>query len=135
MAYPNVSVSASGNVFSNSSLAEYANSIVSKPTVFAFAKGIGLMGEKIGSPGEAIMPLSRLSNGDLGVKGSASNVSINVVNQASGDGYEATAVATENGNGLNIEVMVTKAVRNDLRNNGPVTQAISQTFGLSRKAH
>ena len=76
--------SAQGNVFSaNSGLSAYRNSIVSKPTIFPFAKGIGLMGEKSGSPGEAIMPLFRMPGGDLGVKaagggGDTINVTINV---------------------------------------------------------
>lgn len=49
--------------------AAYRNSIVSSPTVFPFAKGgvpnIGLMGE---AGHEAIMPLTRTSSGDLGVR-------------------------------------------------------------------
>lgn len=58
-----------GNAFSaNSGLSAYANSVVTRPTVFPFARGIGLMGEESGAPGEAIMPLKRMSGGDLGVK-------------------------------------------------------------------
>lgn len=59
--------SAKGNVFSAPALAAYSNSIVSKPTVFPFAKGIGLMGE---AGAEAIMPLRRGSGGRLGVDAS-----------------------------------------------------------------
>lgn len=66
---------AHGNVFSaGTGLSAYRNTIVSRPTLFAFAKGgvpnLGLMGEVAGSPGEAVMPLTRASNGDLGVKAS-----------------------------------------------------------------
>jgi lambda family phage tail tape measure protein len=43
----------------------FTNTIVSKPTNFRFAKGIGLMGEE--GP-EAIMPLRRLPDGRLGVE-------------------------------------------------------------------
>ncbi|MCE7028479.1 phage tail length tape measure family protein [Jiella avicenniae] len=45
-------------------IAGHSNSIVSRPTVFAFANGAGLMGE---AGPEAIMPLSRGPGGRLGV--------------------------------------------------------------------
>ncbi|WP_201353818.1 phage tail tape measure protein [Hydrogenimonas urashimensis] len=51
--------------------------IVSQPTVFPMANGMGLMGE---AGAEAIMPLTRI-NGDLGVKAIPSNVIINVKNE------------------------------------------------------
>jgi TP901 family phage tail tape measure protein/lambda family phage tail tape measure protein len=75
--------SAKGNVFSASGLAPYLNKIVSKPTLFAFAKGIGLMGEA-GRDGEAIMPLTRTSSGDLGVRASGNTeikINVQVINQ------------------------------------------------------
>lgn len=62
-----VFASAKGNVFSGPGIGAYANQIVTKPTIFPFAKGIGLMGEEAGSPGEAIMPLRRTASGHLGV--------------------------------------------------------------------
>jgi hypothetical protein len=43
----------------------FTNQVVSKPTTFAFAKGVGLMGE---AGAEAIMPLTRGSDGSLGVR-------------------------------------------------------------------
>lgn len=42
-----------------------AGGIVNRPTLFPFANGIGLMGE---AGAEAILPLSRMSNGNLGVE-------------------------------------------------------------------
>lgn len=57
--------SANGNVFMNSpSLSAYSGTVVDKPTMFAFAKGAGLMGE---AGPEAILPLMRGPNGKLGV--------------------------------------------------------------------
>lgn len=56
--------SAKGNVFQSSGLHAYSNSVVSKPTTFAFARGAGLMGE---AGPEAIMPLRRDASGRLGV--------------------------------------------------------------------
>lgn len=50
--------------------AAFTNSIVSRPTLFPFAKGIGLMGE---AGPEAIMPLRRGADGRLGVSATNSN--------------------------------------------------------------
>ena len=47
---------AKGGVYSSPSLSAYSGQIVSNPTMFAFAKGAGLMGE---AGPEAIMPLKR----------------------------------------------------------------------------
>lgn len=66
---------AQGRVFAGPGIHAYSNSVVTRPTVFAFAQGIGLIGEKPGSPGEAVMPLSRMAGGDLGVKVSTDGVS------------------------------------------------------------
>jgi hypothetical protein len=55
---------ANGGVFSGSGISAYSGSIVSKPTIFPFAKGTGLMGE---AGPEAILPLTRNSKGKLGV--------------------------------------------------------------------
>lgn len=63
---------AKGGVFANDNLVPFAkggaftNSIVTQPTVFPFAKGVGLMGE---AGPEAIMPLRRTPDGRLGVAG------------------------------------------------------------------
>ncbi|WP_316562328.1 phage tail tape measure protein [Mixta calida] len=54
-----------GGVVSSPDLSKYSNSIVSSPTMFAFAKGAGLMGE---AGPEAIMPLTRAADGSLGVR-------------------------------------------------------------------
>lgn len=60
-----VVANAKGGAYESPSLSAYSNSIVSSPTMFAFAKGAGLMGE---AGPEAIMPLTRASNGSLGVR-------------------------------------------------------------------
>ncbi len=64
------SKSAMGNVFSGPGISAFSGQVVNKPTVFPFAKGIGLMGE---AGAEAIMPLKRGADGRLGVEGGASN--------------------------------------------------------------
>lgn len=55
---------ARGGVYTSASLSAYSGSVVSRPTLFAFAKGAGLMGE---AGPEAILPLRRGANGKLGV--------------------------------------------------------------------
>lgn len=74
---------AKGASFDNSpSLSAYSNGVFNSPQMFAFAKGAGVFGE---AGPEAIMPLARTSNGDLGVQvagggrgGSAPNINVNV---------------------------------------------------------
>jgi len=59
----------------------HSNQVVNKPTRFSFAKGAGLMGE---AGPEAIMPLTRNSNGKLGVQseGGGGNTIVVVANDA-----------------------------------------------------
>lgn len=84
---------ATGGVYTSPGLSAYSNSIVSSPTVFPFAKGgapnIGLMGE---AGSEAIMPLKRGPDGNLGVRaygGSSAGGTAPVVNiQIDSDGNQ-----------------------------------------------
>ncbi|QPI03702.1 phage tail tape measure protein [Campylobacter concisus] len=100
----NATPAAKGGVFNSPDLHSYANSIVSKPTFFKFAKGgipdIGVMGEKNGGSPEAIMPLTRTSNGDLGVKAqvgaSLNNVKVEVINQTREDVKVSNAAVRQN---------------------------------------
>lgn len=79
---------AQGGVFQGGNLTAFAKGgVVNGPTIFPFAKGVGLMGE---AGAEAIMPLRRTANGDLGIIAANSNrpqtVNINVnVEGANGD--------------------------------------------------
>ncbi len=54
---------ANGNVFGGPGINAYSNQIISRPTVFAFANGAGIMGE---DGDEGVLPLTRV-NGKLGV--------------------------------------------------------------------
>ena len=65
---------------------------------------------------------------------SGDGVVINIKNEAGGDGYQATANVRKNESGMDIDILVRKALTNDLRGNGPMSQAMSNTFGLSRRA-
>lgn len=138
--------SAQGNVFEGPALSAYRNTVVDRPTLFPFAQGagfasvprIGLMGEKTGSPGEAIMPLTRMRDGDLGVKahGGGSTVIVNVI-EAAGKGGQQQQRTDSNGNQV-IDVWVeqiTAKVWGDVaRGAGPGPGVLANTYGLNRVA-
>ncbi|WP_426287550.1 phage tail tape measure protein [Luteibacter sp. E-22] len=89
---------AKGGVYDSPSLSKYSNQVVSKPTAFAFAKGaaLGVMGE---AGSEAIMPLSRGSDGSLGVTvhgGMAAGVNVNVVVNVASDGTADVSASGDN---------------------------------------
>ncbi|WGL93751.1 phage tail tape measure C-terminal domain-containing protein [Arsenophonus nasoniae] len=93
---------AQGGVYQSPGLSAYSNTIVKSPTLFPFAKGMGLMGE---AGPEAIMPLQRGSDGSLGVRAmggvSTSDITINQTIHVSGNGdkalYDAMQQAAEMG--------------------------------------
>lgn len=73
---------AKGNVFYKGNVIPFANGgVVNRNTYFPMTNGrTGLMGER---GAEAIMPLKRTSNGQLGVKAEAVPANVNIYNQAS----------------------------------------------------
>jgi TP901 family phage tail tape measure protein/lambda family phage tail tape measure protein len=71
------SLNADGNAFGANGIIPFAKGgIVNSPTLFPFAKGIGLMGE---AGPEAILPLKRGADGSLGVMASGGGGNTNVV--------------------------------------------------------
>ena len=91
----NVSGYAKGDVFADSSsLSAYSGSVVNKPTMFAFARGAGVMGE---AGPEAIMPLKRGPDGKLGVQmnGAASSSPISIVTNLYVDNGGAASSSTK----------------------------------------
>ncbi len=81
---------AKGGIFSGPGISAYSGQIVDTPTLFPFARGVGLMGE---AGPEAIMPLERGADGKLGVRAENTgnvqqNININIVNE-SGERVEA----------------------------------------------
>ena len=143
---------AKGNVFNSADLAGYRNTIVSSPTLFKFAQGgafrKGLMGEKAGSPGEAIIPLSRMSDGDLGVKaqilgggeapagslGASSAGAIQVVVYDQRTAPTSAPVSVEQGSGPDgmqqIKVFVRDEVRSQITG-GQQDSAMRARFGVT----
>jgi lambda family phage tail tape measure protein len=85
----NFNPSANGNVFGANGIVPFAKGgIVTRPTIFPFAKGIGLMGE---AGPEAILPLQRGANGKLGVAGGGGSTTINVSVDAKGTNVQGDA--------------------------------------------
>ncbi|MEQ9944105.1 phage tail tape measure protein [Pectobacterium aroidearum] len=64
-AYSNLTFNSLGGVYDSPSLSAYSGGVYNTPQLFAFAKGAGVFAE---AGPEAIMPLTRASNGSLGVR-------------------------------------------------------------------
>jgi len=124
---------AKGGVFNSSGMQRFAqggmftNSIVNSPTVFKFAKGTGLMGE---AGPEAIVPLKRDENGNLGVRSSGGGSTEVVVNNYSSQPATTKETTDSRGN-RRVEVMVGEMTAGEINRNGSSSQrAIRSTFGL-----
>jgi hypothetical protein len=119
--------SADGNVFDQRGYVPFAKGgVVSGPTIFPFANGTGLMGE---AGPEAIMPLSRGSDGKLGVAAANGNSAPKItINNYSGQ--EASASTDNMGN---IIVEIGRAIAQDITAGGPTYRAIKSTFGISNR--
>ena len=124
---------ANGNVFQNApALSAYSGQIVSQPTLFPFAKGMGLMGE---AGAEAILPLKRGSDGKLGISSSGGGVSVTIINQS---GTPVQATAKQRGNapdGTQLLEVVLTAVGDALANrSGPVARGLEGGYGVRPSA-
>jgi len=132
------SANANGGVYSGAGIGAYSGQVVSHPTVFPFANGIGLMGE---AGPEAIMPLKRGQDGKLGVStnggigNSGINIEINVINNAQA---QASVRQAPNGSGgatidLFIEPIKKEFMR-DISRGGDFAQTLQNQYGLNRAA-
>ncbi|WBU47580.1 phage tail tape measure protein [Kosakonia pseudosacchari] len=70
-AVANFQFNALGGVYDSPSLSAYSNGVYNSPQLFAFAQGAGVFAE---AGPEAIMPLTRASDGSLGVRAVGSGV-------------------------------------------------------------
>jgi hypothetical protein len=108
----------------------FTNKIVDQPVLFKFAQGTGMMGE---AGPEAIMPLTRDSSGNLGVRnpsgGGSGNVQV-VVNNYTGQQVETKESINSRGQ-RKIELTVGDMGAGEMARTGSSTQrAVSSTFGL-----
>jgi lambda family phage tail tape measure protein len=106
---PGFALNAAGNVYGSNGVVPFARGgIVNGPTMFPFAKGVGLMGE---AGPEAIMPLRRGADGRLGVAasgGAGVNVTVNVdagSSQVQGDGPNANQLGRVIGAAVQAEIV------------------------------
>lgn len=126
-------MSALGNIFNQNGFQKFANggaftnSIVSKPTIFPFANGTGLMGE---AGPEAIMPLKRTSSGKLGVISESGGGMSVIINNFGSEKVETKEVKNASG-GKSLIVQIGEVVANDIKSGGPVSRAMKDTFGMN----
>jgi phage-related minor tail protein len=109
---------AQGNVFSGTAIVPYAaggtftNRIVHSPTLFRYGGRLGLMGE---AGPEAVIPLKRMPDGNLGVEagtGGGTQVTVNIINNS---GQEAEKKESEDANGnRQIDVIVGRMINQHL---------------------
>lgn len=91
-AVANFQFNALGGVYDSPSLSAYSNGVYNSPQLFAFAQGAGVFAE---AGPEAIMPLTRASDGSLGVRAVGSGV--NTATSSSG-APQVTIHIDSNGN-------------------------------------
>lgn len=113
----------------------FTNAIVSDPTFFRFASGGGFGNGVMGEAGpEAVMPLTRGSDGSLGVSlygddGSGSQEASFVINIYNNSGEEVSSSTTTDANG-NKSVDVVIGVMNQAVAAGRLDKTIGGRFGL-----
>jgi tape measure domain-containing protein len=121
---------AQGNVFDEYGKAAQAfaaggtftNQIVNQPTYFRFGGSLGVMGE---AGPEAIMPLKRMSNGNLGVEGvnGGTNVVVNIFNNSGAEVHQEEK--TDDEGNKQIDVMIGQLIDNHITS-GKADRAMSR---------
>jgi phosphate uptake regulator len=132
--------SAKGNAFEGpSGMAAYRNQVVDRPTIVPLAKGAAVIGEKPGSPGEGVFPLTRMRNGDLGVQvagGGGMQLTVNLI-ESPGNGGKTEQRQDNNGSNI-LDVYVEKikgSIAGDISaGRGAIPNALAGTYGLNRVA-
>jgi hypothetical protein len=130
---------ADGNAFNQYGVMPFAKGgVIDSATPFMFANGgrLGVMGE---AGPEAILPLRRGANGQLGVQTDGSAKGGNVIVQIFGGGKDKPEVDQRtDGNGNEIISVMLDTVRGemikDVRSEGPFAQAMQGQYGLNRAA-
>lgn len=106
----------------------FANSIVSSPTLFKFASGTGLMGE---AGPEAIMPLKRDAQGNLGVRSGNNGGNVEVVVNNYGSEKATTTESTDSRGNRKVEVIIGDLSAGDISKSGSNSQrSLRGTYGL-----
>jgi hypothetical protein len=109
--------------------AAFTNKIVSEPTLFKFAQGTGLMGE---AGPEAIMPLTRDSSGNLGVRTDGGNTGsqVNIVINNNTSAEVQTNEATDGRGNRSIEITIGDMVAKQIASkNSTLQQTMGAVYG------
>jgi phage-related minor tail protein len=121
-----------GNVYNSPGLSAYSGQVVSSPTFFPFANGIGLMGE---AGPEAIMPLRRGPDGRLGVAANgngAGSGSVLTVRFVDDSGKEVAQAKVQDGSAQSLDVTLDQIVARKIASPGSETsRALQQRYGLN----
>lgn len=120
---------AKGAAFSGGKVVPFAKGgIVDSPTAFSFNSGKkGIMGE---AGTEAILPLGRGKNGDLGVQASITPVTVNIINQSNAE-VEQRETTGPNGEKA-IEVLIVNKVKEAI-STGKFDSTFNNSYGFKRK--
>jgi lambda family phage tail tape measure protein len=122
-------------------LSEFTNSVISSPTQFTAGGTSNNFGGEAGP--EAIMPLTRMSGGNLGVEVSGANNTgggsvvvqnnLSIINSAGSEvSAEETGRSTNSSGGIDIELTITKAVNQGLQK-GVYDRTFRNRFNLNPK--
>ena len=104
----------------------FTNQIVNSPTYFQYGGGFGLMGE---AGPEAVMPLTRMPNGDLGVQTAGSGVSV-TVNVFADPGTDVRKEESEDADGnKQIDIYFGDLVNRHIAS-GKADRALGERYGL-----
>lgn len=105
-----------------------AGGVFDSPTTFGYGGGkTGLLGE---AGPEAIVPLSRNSSGELGIKSSTAPVYVNIVNNSGGDVEQSES--TGPGGEKTLEIIIHGKVRDGIAS-GKFDKSFQTAFGLNRR--
>lgn len=106
--------------------------IIDSRRTFGMAGGGTLLTGEAGN--EAVLPLTRLANGDLGVSssGGGGSVNVTVINNADGTEARVEEDTKRPDGGRDLTVIIDEITANNIRSGKKSARAIKETFGVSR---
>jgi phage-related minor tail protein len=99
--------------------------VVTGATAFAHSGGIGIAGE---AGAEAIMPITRMTNGDLGVQATDTGVNVIVNNYSN-----ANVETTYDERSRTVELTISKIATEIMRGISPVGEAFESRYGMQKR--
>jgi hypothetical protein len=110
-------------------LAMAKGAIVSSRVIFPMASGMGLMGE---SGPEAVMPLERISGGNLGIRALLPPPGPTQVTVINNTGVQAQVTAQQKGDGT-LELVLERAISKMVVQGGDLQQALGSVFDINKR--